>query len=294
MVFSSPPGGALDPAGAFKNSFPVGNIPGLNPVDNLTVFASPTGNDANNGLTPETAVQTLLRALTIVTNTGWNLSAVVSLAAGDYAAPGPVLNIIAARGGTQSGYLQIVGNTLTTLFDSLEVKTASGGSGIPWVLDCNTSVATAAGAQVLFTSGALAGKTFILGNPVGTTFSIMTTDTGPSPTDTLKILAPTARIVQSGPLELLTTQPVFLSNLDIVVAAALVPADVLSFGQSAFFLSGVRMYPATGALQAGVAILGANLLMGGAVPTFLPNPIGCAFMGASPTSILSIIILGGD
>jgi hypothetical protein len=291
LVLSSPPGGEIAPGGAYKDSFPVSDINGLYPVDNLVVYASPSGNDTNSGLTPEAPVQSLRRALTIVTNTGWNLSAVVSLGPGDYPVTGPILNIIQARGGTQSGTLEIAGSTLTTAFPRLVVGSVTGGSTVPFVLNCGVSLSAYVGAQATFTSGALSGQAFILGNPVGNTFSIMTTGTGPAPGDTLSILVPTARLVQgAGELEFLTTVPVYLSDLDIVVAAATSPAGALVFGQSQFMMSGVRMYPAAGALQAAVAILGASLLTGGTAPG-LPSPIGCAIYGTSPTSVLSIIAL---
>lgn len=282
LVFSSPPGGAIDPTGAFKNSFST-SIIGLNPVDNLKVYASPTGSDNNSGLTILTPVQTLRRATTIATNIGWNLTCEIHLLVGDFTLTGPIFSIPTAKGGDQKSGMLIMGDSMTTVISSATVAAVTGGSTSPFLVNvAPTAVnSTMDGYQVTFTSGALNGRTFIIGGAAGNSFNIMESDDTPAPGDTLTMKAPNARIVVSSGVIVNAQSGLSFQDLDVVTPdiSTAGATNALIFTQNLTFASGVRFLPTPGASLSALICVGGSILCGDDAP--ISNKTGCAIMGSA-------------
>ena len=102
---------------------------------NLTVYVATTGNDANDGLTPATAVATLNQALVIAGTTGYTLTCLISVGAGVFNMPvspntgtgadGTNIIIPMPKGGNARTALPpIIRGTMTTLAaDTIAVVT---------------------------------------------------------------------------------------------------------------------------------------------------------------------------
>jgi len=241
--------------------------------DSLVVYVSPTGNDADGGATPGTAVQTLGRAVAIVNSTGWNISAQIRLLPGDYPVSGTAINLLPVYGSQSGPALLITGDSLAVAYTGTVVG-ASGGTDVPWVLSLSAPVTGALdGGQAEFLTGSLAGSRFTAGNASGTSLSIMYAGIpGPAPGDTFRVLVPTARVMPTSTMGLFAICPLAFADLDFVVQPF--PVGVLSLlNDSVIFINGTRFMSATNA-PAAIQVLSRLIL--GLGPNTTPTIAGGA------------------
>lgn len=258
----------------------------------LTVYVSTTGNDANNGATPLTAVATIAAAIAIVQQRGWKVSAAIRLLPGGYTMAGG--SVIRGDGapGARTQLLTIQGDSVTTL-GAFNVLAAAVVNNLASVTLAAPVPLAADGQRARFTSGALAGQQFVVGNIVGAAFTLMST-AAPAPGDAFVFEATNATVTAANGI-LFSGGPRVLQDLTVVLpdpTTAVPPALLLL--DTSLILSGARFEMGG---PGGVIVVVESTLSAGAgnmgIPGTPPNPLGMFAQGAGGPS-LNLLFLGSS
>jgi hypothetical protein len=151
----------------------------VNPTNPVTfIYVSTTGNNANDGLTALTPVLTLAKALEILFELGWNESAVINFAVGNYNFPASeVYNFRSTAKGSNSQIIIIKGANSSILSSQTVVSANTVDlqpSGLVSIIVAGPLViGSFTGLYVEFTSGALIGQKFQISNNTSTTVTIL-------------------------------------------------------------------------------------------------------------------------
>lgn len=279
--------------------------PLLYPIaDNLTVYIrtlADGGSDNNNGFTPLTPVLTLVRALEIISEVGFNNSAIIDIGAGIF----PVLPSKAfsfdkpPRGGTTGAYIfrgaaPSVVSSKTVVFSNLIQLTpsqqtsinVSGGGLIPDQYK---------GLYIEVTSGVLAGNKYQISTNTATDIYILATVTF-SPGDTFDIKQNTTIISYTG--NRFSDGVVIMQNLDIILNDSIDPTITFSFACLDLFIipDNIRFIAAAASVNPVVLLYGNTIVDSSNSSifdtTFVPNLLGIVFDGSqipNPTIITQIL-----
>jgi hypothetical protein len=272
-----PTGAVIDPpAGALLSADGAGGASWDAPAPaDLTLYVSLTGSDSNNGATPATALRTIEAAMVSVRRQGWTASASIRLLPGTHDLIGGGIFRTDVAPGPRESLLVVEGDSLASLGTFAVLSTAAPGILTEVTLTAAVPLA-ADGEHVRFTSGALNGQSFIVGNVSGSTFTLMGAGVfaTPAPGDTLVLEAATAAINITDSITF-TGGPFLLRNLQLVLPPSLFLLN------NTLILSGVLV---TSALSGGhIALVSSTLASGrgllASIPGVGPNPMGFSVVG---------------
>ncbi len=269
-VVADPPAGALlsaDGAGGASWDAPA-------PAD-LTLYVSLAGSNSNDGATPSTALRTIEAAMAAVRRQGWTASASVRLLPGTHDLIGGGIFRTDGAPGARESLLAIEGDSLASLGTFAVQSTASPGFLVEVTIATAVPLA-AEGERVRFTSGALDGRSFIVGNVSGPTFTLMGVSFNalPNPGDTFVLEAVTAAIN-------ITDNITFTGGLFLLRDLQLIISPVLTLADDTLILSGVHVTaPLNGSF---INLVNGTLASGSGVFAATPG-MGANPMGFSMTS----------
>lgn len=210
----------------------VSNIPNIPAQPILDIYISISGSDANDGLTPGTAVLNLSRAFEISNKLGWNHEVYFNFGPGNHILPEDESYVFkeTANGSNKGAYV-FRGNTLN-LVSSFTVNTSTTLSPTSMV-SISTTVPMSTGAYnglvILMTSGINVGKYYQVAENTISDIYLLTTDSI-NPGDTFEIYSNTTSITIRG--NRFSDGYIVISNIDFILQDKTIPTpdeDILQF-----------------------------------------------------------------